>query len=404
MLLDILIFVVLVLLSMGLANRLCVLYPQTKFEVYGWLIVMHVALSIAYYIYGSLTASDSFAYYFFVADHFRGATWQEYYGVSTLFIEYLGYPFIHYLGFSYTAMMMLFSWFGLMGFYFFYIFLKEQIRFEHVFFGYSLITIILFLPNLHFWSSSFGKGSVSFLGFGLLFYSLNNVRSRFITLVLGAILIYHVRPHILFVVLSAAIIGYVFSTRGVNWAVRFVVLVLSFVSFFYIYEDVLALTGIDDEALLEESVNLTARSKDLMKANSAVDLSTYNFPMKLFTFWFRPLFIDAPNWLGLIVSFENLFYLFLFFKIFRFDFISFFSRSGPVIKTAFISFFGVSAALAQVSANLGLSMRQKSQVMMLVLFVILKFMDEQKWSQVKAAVARKKFKERIKMRLSDLKA
>ena len=54
------------------------------------------------------------------------------------------------------------------------------------------------------------------------------------------------------------------------------------------------------------------------------------------------------------------------------------------MKASVLTFLGVSAALAQIAGNLGIAMRQKSQVMILIMFVILKFMDEQKyWSDLK---------------------
>jgi hypothetical protein len=92
------------------------------------------------------------------------------------------------------------------------------------------------------------------------------------------------------------------------------------------------------------------------------------------------------------VSFENVFYLIIFSKLFRWSFIDFFKRSDHVVKASFLTFLGVSFALAQVSGNLGIAMRQKSQVMILMMFVILKFMDEQKyWGDI-----RKEQREKIK--------
>lgn len=395
MILAAVVFFILTAISFWLAGVLSKQYPVTKSYIYKRLLGIHILLSIAYYIYGSLTVTDSRTYYLVVLENFRGIGWSDYYGLSTQFIEFVAYPFIKFFGFSYVAMMILFSWLGLMGFYLFYIFLKEQIRYNHKFWGYNLILVILFLPNLHFWSSSLGKGSVIFLGFGLYFYSLNKVSTRFLAMILGAIIIYHVRPHIMLVVLVASIVGFVFSTKGVNWPLRLAVILLAVGAFVYVYQDVLSLTGIDEETLFEDSTTLSGRSPDLMKANSAVDLSNYSFPVKLFTFWFRPLFVDAPGVLGIIVSFENLFYLFLFLKIFRFNFISFISLSGPVVKAALISFFGVSAALAQISANLGLAMRQKSQVMILMLFVILKYMDDQKIAHSRRVASQKQRREKL---------
>lgn len=389
---TILVFIFLLAFSIWFAQRLSAQYKETKVSVFNGMIAMHVAMSIVYVVYASITASDSFTYYAFVENNLRGPTWLDFYGTSTTFIEFIGYPFIKFFGFSYGAMMVLYSWFGLIGFFYFYIVLLERIRFKHLFFGYDLLTIILLLPNLHFWSSSFGKGSIIFLGFGLFFYSLNKISTRLIPMAIGAFIMYHVRPHVMFVVLMATILGFVFSTRGISWSIRIFIIMLSVVVFFYIYQDVLALTGIDEDAVFEQSTNLSVRSKDLMKANSGVDISNYSFPMKLFTFWFRPLFVDAPGIMGIIVSFENLFYLVIFSRILRWDFIAFFKQSDHVVKAAFISFFGVSAALAQVSGNLGLAMRQKSQVMILMMFVILKYIDDKRYDAEQLAEKKEKIR------------
>lgn len=392
---TIFVFIFLSAFSLWYGQRLQSKYPFTSLSVYRWLVVYHIGLSIVYFLYALFNASDSHLYYLMVEKNFRGPSWWHYYGVSTQFIEFIGYPFVHFLGFSYEAVMMLYSWFGLLGFFYFYIVLKERLRYSHTFFGYDLLIIVLFLPNLHFWSSSFGKGSIIFLGFGLYFYALNKITERWIAGIIGAIIIYHVRPHILFVVMLASAWGLIFSTRGISLTLRVIVILASIGAFYYIKEDVLALTGIDEETILEDSTNLGKRAAGLMKANSGVDISSYSFPMKLFTFWFRPLFIDAPGMLGIIVSFENLFYLIIFSRILHWDFISFFKQSDHVVKASFLTFFGVSAALAQIAGNLGLAMRQKSQVMILMMFVILKYMDERRYNSELRAEQAKLRKEKM---------
>jgi hypothetical protein len=385
-------FILLVAFSVWFGSYLSVRYRYTKAHIFYGLIAYHIGLSLAYYIYGMSNPTDSKGYFARVFKDYRGESWGDFYGVSTTFIEFVGYPFIKFLNFDYNATMILFAWFGLMGFYFFYIALKERVRYKHTLFGYDLLGLILFLPNLHFWSGSFGKGSIIFLGFGLYFYALNKISSRWIPGILGAIIIYHVRPHILFVVIMATAWGFFFSTRGINTAIRVGVILVSIAAFYWIREDVLALTGISEEELFEDSTSLTDRAGRLSRATSGVDLSTYSFPMKVFTFWFRPLFIDAPGILGFIISFENLFYLIVFLKLFRWDFISFFRSSDMVVKTSFVTFLGVSAALAQICANLGIAMRQKSQVMILMMFVILKFLDEQRFWQEQYVERMKKIK------------
>jgi hypothetical protein len=386
-------FIFLLAFSVWYAQVLSEKHSATNLNVFKWLIGYHTLISFVYYLYALFNRSDSHRYYWVSEVNYRGSNWFDYYGVSTSFVEFLGYPFIKYLGFSYEAMMMLFAWFGLMGFFFFYIVLKERLKYEHTFFGYSLLTIVLFLPNLHFWSGSFGKGSIIFLGFGLFFYALNNVNKRWIVGIIGAVIIYHVRPHILFVVLIASAWGFAFSFRGVSLALRTLVVLISIGAVYYIKEDVLALTGIDEESFFEDTTTLDMRATSLMKAGSGVDITGYSFPMKVFTFWFRPLFVDAPGILGWIVSFENLFYLIIFSKLFRWSFIDYFRRSDHVVKASFLTFLGVSFALAQITGNLGLAMRQKSQVMILMMFVILKFLDEQRHWQEERAAKEKKIKE-----------
>lgn len=236
--------------------------------------------------------------------------------------------------------------------------------------------LIFFLPNLHFWSSSFGKGALIFCGLGLFFFGLNKPLARIWALILGGFVIYMIRPHIFFVVVVAMAIGYTFSTRGVAIIYRILVVALSVVFIYYIYEDVLRITGLEDESIFDPDFSL--RASRLTRATSGIDITNYSLAEKMFAFWFRPLFFDAPGVLGLIISFENGFYLLVFGYLLQPRSIGYLFRADAITKTCFLTFIGISLALAQISGNLGLAMRQKSQVMILMLFAILKLLDEQK--------------------------
>lgn len=346
----------------------------------------HLLLALAYYGYVLANPSDSIAYYDKVVLNYRGDSWASFYGTSTTFIEFIGYPFIKFMAFSYEAVMALFAFFGFLGFIYFYIFFKENIRFKHTFLGFDLLTFIFLLPNLHFWSSSFGKGSIIFLGLGLYFFGVSQISRRWIALVIGGLIIYHVRPHIMLVILISSGIGFMFTTKGVSMSLRAVFLIGVGIAFFFIYEDVFRLVGIDQEEAVSESLNLTHRATELTKATSGVDITSYSLPFQLFTFLYRPLFFDAPGILGLVVSFENVIYLLLTLKMFTLTGIKFLPTSNFLVKTAFFSFLTVSVALAQISGNLGLALRQKSQVMILFLFVIISFLDEQKLKAYRASM------------------
>lgn len=381
------------LLTSGLAyytiNRLKKRYTYLEDQFLKRLYFYHLALTLVYYLYALFNASDSRYYYKKVVTDFRGPEWFDFYGTSTTFIEFLAYPFIRYLGFSYDAMMILYSFIGYLGLVFFYIFFRENIKFRHRLFGFDLLFIFFLLPNLHFWSASLGKGPIILLGIGLFFYGLSKLGTRYIALLLGALIVYHVRPHIMLVILVSSILGFVFSAKGLNVSLRVIFLIGAIASFFYIYSDVLTMVGVEGDELLTEGLDLSRRARELSSATSGIDISNYSLPLQLFTFVYRPLFFDAPGVLGLIVSVENVFYLLISLRLFTPSGLRFLFSSSALVKSAFFSFLTASLALAQISGNLGIAIRQKSQVMLLFLFVILLYMDNVKIADYQKLVVSK---------------
>lgn len=361
-------------------------------RIYGF----HVLLTIAYLGYVAFNPSDSQFYYYKVQVGYRGPAWMDFYGTSTTFIEWLGYPFIRFLNFSYMAIMALFSFFGFLGFLYFYVFFRENIQFKHSVFGFDMLKLIFFLPNLHFWSSSFGKGSIIFLGLGLFFFGVSKYAKRIPAILLGSVIIYHVRPHVMLVVLVSTAVGIMFSTKGMNITWKVLALACATVAFFFIYQDVLNLVEIDSEEFVTQGLDLSQRASELSKATSGVDISSYSLPMQVFTFLYRPLFVDAPGMLGIIVSFENVFYVLMTIRLLgNLNGWKFLITGNFLSKAAFISFLTISIALAQVSGNLGLAMRQKSQVMILLMFVVIAYLDAEKLKKWRRHQQRIRIKDRL---------
>jgi hypothetical protein len=335
----------------------------------------HLLLSAIYFIYVTFNPSDSKAYY---ATSLAAPTWLELYGTSTTFIKFLAYPFIHYFSFTYEATMALFSFIGYCGFLFFFLSFKQVLQFRPSLWGYDLIKLVLFLPNLHFWSSSLGKGSVIFLAISLFFWSMVNPRNRWLLLILSSVIIYHVRPHIMLMMLVCYGVGFIFSTKGLPFAWRIIFLGGAAIAFFFIYKDVLTLVGIDEDQFLTQGLDLSHRANELGKATSGININQYSLPLQVFTFLYRPLFFDAPGALGLFVSVENVFYLLLTtYILFQLKSWTYVFNGDYLVKGSLLSFITVSVALAQVSGNLGLAIRQKSQIMVLFLFVVLSFLNDE---------------------------
>ena len=96
---------------------------------------------------------------------------------------------------------------------------------------------------------------------------------------------------------------------------------------------------------------------------SGVNLSSYSWPMKLFTYMFRPLFIDAHNFVAFFSSVENLVYLWLSLFIYR-NWTPEAIRDMPLfIKAGMITFIPVTLAFMNSLSNLGIIMRMKNMTM-----------------------------------------
>lgn len=359
---------------LGLFSRLII--PASDRRFISVLYLYHILLAIVYYIYATFNPSDSKAYFRKAIVQYKGSIWFDYFGTSTDFVEFIAFGLVNKLAFTYESCMVFFAWLGFVGFVFFYLFFKEQFSIRPKIFGFDSIKIVFLLPNLHFWSASLGKGSLIFFAFGLFFYGISQLNlQRLLSILVAGWMIFQIRPHIFFVILIAIALGYIFSIKGPGFFIRVFTLVLATGLLVYIYNDIVSLTGLEDEFFFD--ADFSHRASELAKASSGIDISNYSLPEKLFAFCFRPLFFDAPGFLGFVVSFENLFYLIMFANLFKLSGLRFLFGSSAIIKTCFLTFLGVSLALAQITGNLGLAMRQKSQVMILMMFVILKFLEHQ---------------------------
>jgi hypothetical protein len=337
----------------------------------------HVLFALIYYIYVQSSASDSVAYFNRALTNYE--SWMDAYGTGTPFIDFMAYPFVTILGCSYEMVMFLFAWMGYWGFVFFYIVFRENTRHKHTLKGIDLVTLIIFLPNMHYWTASLGKGSIIFLGMGMAMYGLSRLKSRKLHLLIGLLIVYHVRPHVFFIMALGILAGLVTAREKVPLYQKLIVMAGVALAVVYLYDDVMAFANLDSENLFQSFDDLSShRSVELAKAGSGIDISGYPLPLKLFTFWFRPLFIDAPGPIGLIVSFENLFYLWLASSAFSVSFIKFMSKSSALVKTSAVAFLATSVALSGTLSNLGIIIRQKSMVMYFFLFILIMFMDYKK--------------------------
>jgi hypothetical protein len=343
------------------------------------LYLYHIVFYGIYTWYAYNNASDSHRYFSDLGSHEE--SWFGLFGTDTLFINFLSFPF-YKLGFNYDMLMFTFAWFGYLGFIYAYLFVREKIPVKiKVFKRIDLLSLILFFPNMHFWTASLGKGAPIFLGLMMFSYAIIKPTSRIFLLLLSSVIIFYIRPHVFMFVAIGAALGYMSGKEKISLRKKLLIFSVMIGALIIVQDQILAVMGLEDSEHIVEDFQKVSdiKSEDLSAAGSGVNMSSYPLPFKLFTFWFRPLFIDAPNFLGIITSIENLMYLLLFYKIFKKDFIKFIKRSPSIVKMSLVIFISASIAMTFIMSNLGLIMRQKTMVMMFAFFVIYYYLAEKKY-------------------------
>ncbi len=259
------------------------------------LYVYHVFFILVYYTYAQFNPSDSKKY--FTRPQYTGWSWLDYFGTGTTFIDFISYPFVNYFYFSYEMMMVLFGWFGFLGFLFAYLFFRENIPIKiTVFKNIDFLPLILFFPNMHFWTASLGKGAPIFLGLMMFAYCIKHPKDRIIKIILASVIIYFIRPHVFLFVAVGTVLGYMSGREKIAFWKKMIIYIVMIGSLWFVKDQILTVAGLEgSENLVGDFETFSEdRSAELSKSGSGVDMTSYPIPVKLFTFWFRPFLLMPP--------------------------------------------------------------------------------------------------------------
>ncbi|WP_235893439.1 hypothetical protein [Litoribacter populi] len=263
-------------------------------------------------------------------------------------------------------------------------------------FGIGIWPNILLLPSLHFWSSGIGKDSLVFLFLVMFFYGIRDLRKYVVLVAISALLIYHVRPHVAFIVLFSAAMMLLLDSK-LHFSYKLIFFAVAILGFVFIYGEVMIFLKIEElnTENVEELFNKT--SVNLSYGGSFVDMSGYPYPLKVFTFLFRPLFFDAHNFSSLLNSVENLICLILVVHVgMKTNLFQAYKKSPNAIKVMLMTFIIATLAFAGSLSNFGIMVRMKNMTFIFFLFFLLysyyNFLKDQKIKKIKRLM-------RIKARL-----
>lgn len=346
-----------------------------KYELHlHYLLFYHLFFSLFFTWYILTFGGDSKGYWLFGMEQVKivDPTWMSYFGEGTTFILWICYFPSRVLGLDYITGNILFGLIGFMGIRYIFLMVADLFPTNHSVLNIPLFPVIFYFPNLHFWTSGVGKDSISFWAIALFLYSIQHYKSKWIMAIIALFFAYMTRPHIGQALIAASGIALILGT-GMKMQYKIALSVAAIGVSIWLSSKTLEALRLTDFSLDTMETFADSKIEGLGKARigSSVDLTSYSWPMRLFTYLFRPLFFDAHNLMAFLSSFENALYFYLSFYIYR-NWTPEALRDMPIfIKIGIITFIPVTLAFMNSLANLGIVMRMKN--MTIIYFLLFCF-------------------------------
>lgn len=328
------------------------------------LILYHLLFSVFYYFFTRNGGGDAWGYWLISremspADFVTSITEGE----GTRFMEAFNYIPASVLGMGYFANSLLYGLLGSIGLCCFFVVALRTIPYNSLVAGFKVFPLIFYLPNLHFWSAGVGKDTILFLCIGLFAYAMLMPVKRIFLLIVALGLSFAIRPHVTLILLVGFGVAYLFA-RNMAMSRRIFFLVILAGLSVYILPQVMEFVKLEDLSLTSISKRGEGQAEALQEGSgSAVDISGYPLPVKMFTFLYRPLFFDAHSVTSVLASVENVVLLYLSYLVLRRFPVKAY-RAAPYLIQGMVMVLIIATFLfSQTLGNLGVIIRMKNMFM-----------------------------------------
>jgi hypothetical protein len=368
-----------IILSLGvvitlISSKIFSLPPQRAIALFIW----HTFFSFVYAWYVSKFGGDAIYYY----DEAQNGNYT--FGLSTSFIIYISTFFYEFANLSFLSMGILFGIFGVIGLLAFDASLRcvtkdspKKIK--------LLATFIVFMPSVSFWSSGLGKDSIVFTAINLILWAFLNLNKSKSIMIFGIIFLLLIRPHIAALLLIAFLLS-ILMVKNIKIFTRIIYFFISVVITIITVPIGLWAVGFNQDLTLEKVMHhLESRQEYNWQGwDGGIDISSMSHPMQIFTYLFRPLPFEAHNIFALVVSFENIFLMYLFAIGLFFTFSGRRVSTRPYLYSSFFWLYSVSALilLSMTTANFGISVRQKWSFLPFLLVMFIFYVAQRKKKKI----------------------
>ncbi len=367
--LDICIIVIVFLLGINLKNFFKGFTKRDK-RFLNYLFFYHIAIALFFHFYITEDGGDAIYYWSVPKENSLSVIvdWaMKNYG--TAFMYLLNYFPSKVLSLSFLTGNLLYALFGYLGFVYILKILKHFFtHWESIYdiklLGISIFPWIWFLPNFHFWTSGIGKDTLLFTCIVMIIYAVLKLRTRWYLLLIASVLTFAVRPHILLFLVVSLGAGLILDGRMKVYQKLFLTL-LALAFLVLILDKVLAFVQLEnlESSAISEYASKRSSSLNKVQTGSGIDTSSYPFPLKVFTFLYRPLFFDIKGILFLLASLENLILLLFSVVIIFKKPLRAFKKGNYVMKAGLFFFLISTMAFSLILGNLGIMLRQKNMLM-----------------------------------------
>lgn len=328
---------------------------------YWWLslgFIYHTLFSI-YYCYSSTYNPDADTQDFFMVAA-SSSSLLENYGYGLDFVVMTLYPFIKVFKMTYFTCFLVHNMIGFLGISLIFLTMWEQYQ-SHKNYKWVLL-IPLFWPSLNFWTSMIGKDSIIIMALGMLMFAISNFDNRKVLLLLSLLLIGHVRPHMAMMIIPCLVITMITSSGNVSpykRAVMSFILIASLFAVYGVFLDLLKTESLD----LSTAESIIENRQNNWGGGSSVGMGSANIVQRVFTYLYRPLFVDAYSFEMVMASFENIVLILITLTMLTPRFLSYvFKTKSYLVRFNTLYFFIVTVFLAAATPNMGTAARQKNMV------------------------------------------
>ena len=236
----------------------------------------------------------------------------------------------------------------------------------------SWLWLLLFMPGLSFWTSSIGKDSLIFFALCYLLYAI--LHFSLIRIALALLVIMLIRPHVGIVAIMSLSLALMVDKKQLSAHAKWLSAAILLTLLVMLVPFVTSYVGLSELSLQAIVNKIEAQSGHNQEGGGALDITQLSLPGQIFAYLFRPIFFDAKNMLGVVVSFENAIYLGMCLMLLRRQMISFFQQHKSVVLWFSLFFFaGMTLMMATTTANSGIAVRQKMMFFPYLIFVFVWF-------------------------------